>query len=178
MSFDLASAMASSEAAAPFDQEAVCAELDHWFFEVYINHWVDVGAGRRDDGPEFILDYWGTPMFATNDKPSLAAWLLTGEEIIQFLAIQHQVLQDGGYAHTHVPDKKIRAYNNSGGAIEVIWSRRAADESEIQRFVVHFECAKFGDTWKVVGLHSRATNPALDGDTIDGAWAHAPQEEA
>ncbi|MEM1133442.1 MAG: hypothetical protein AAGH53_10925 [Pseudomonadota bacterium] len=178
MSVDLATAMASTQVAATFDPDAVCAELNHWFFDVYINHWVDVGAGRRDDGPEFILQYWGTPMFVTNDKPALAAWLLTGEEIIQFLAIQHQMLEAGGYSHTHVPDKTIRAYNNTGGAIEVIWSRRASDETEIQRFVVHFECAKFGETWKVVGVHSRATDAALDGDKIAGAWAHVPSEEA
>lgn len=178
MSVDLTAVMASEQAAAPFDPEAVCAELEHWFFEVYINHWVDVGAGRRDEGPEFILDYWGTPMFVTNDKPALATWLLTGEEIIQFLVIQHEMLQAGGYTHTNVPEKKIRAFNNNGGAIEVIWSRRATDESEIQRLVVHFNCARIDSKWKVVGIHSRATDAALDGDTIDGAWAHVPAGEA
>ncbi|WOE74677.1 DUF6841 family protein [Alterisphingorhabdus coralli] len=177
MAIDLARAMASTDVA-PFDDAAICKELEHWFFEVYFNHWVEVGAGKRKDGPEFILEYWGTPMFVTNDQPALALWLLDGEDVIQFLAVQHEMLKAGGYSHTHVPDRKVRAYNNTGGAIEVIWSRRAPDESEIQRFVVHFECAKFDGKWKVVGVHSRATDAALDGDTIDGAWSAPVKQEA
>lgn len=173
MSSDLVAAIATALSAEKleFDKGAVVAELEAWFFEDYFNRWVDVAAGRRDEGPEFVLNYWGTPMYVTADQPAMGLWLLTGEEILKFLGIQHQILMANGYTHTHVPDRKVRAYNPLGGAIEVIWSRRAEDETEIQRFVVHFECAKINGVWKVVGLHNRTTDAAKDGDSIDKAWA-------
>lgn len=173
MSSDLDAAIATALTAEKleFDKAAVTAELEHWFFEDYFNRWVDVAAGRRDEGPEFVLNYWGTPMFVTNDQPAMSLWLPTGEDILKFLGIQHQVLMAAGYTHTHVPDRKVRAYNPLGGAIEVIWSRRAADETEIQRFVVHFECAKMDGVWKVVGIHNRTTDASKDRDSIDQAWA-------
>lgn len=154
------------------DREAVAEEVRHWFFDVYFNHWVDVGAGRRSEGPEFILEYWGTPMFVTNDEPSIAMWALEGKQIVDFLVMQHDQLVAGGYDHTEVPDKKIFVYNENGAAIEVIWSRQAADNAEIQRWVVHFEVARIDGKWKVVGIQSRRTEAALDGGSIDAAWAN------
>ncbi len=173
MSLDL-DAVAAQLKSAPketFNRKEVEAEINHWFFDVYLRHWVAVGKGERDEGPEFILQYWGTPMYATNDKPEFALWLNTDEQVVKFLTMQHQLLQEAGYSHTEVPDKSVRAYNSSGGAIEVIWSRRSSDNTEIQRFVVHFEVVKFGDTWKVVGVQSRGSDASKDGNTLEGAWA-------
>tara|TARA_Y100000780_G_scaffold173356_1_gene158473 strand:+ start:79 stop:609 length:531 start_codon:yes stop_codon:yes gene_type:complete len=167
----IASFLESAPEKRAFDRVAIEEEIRHWFFGVYFNHWVEVGNGERDEGPEFVLQYWGTPMYVTGDDPELALWLKTDEEVVKFLSIQHQVLQESGYSHTHVPDQKVRAYNNLGGAIEVIWSRRGADETEIQRYVVHFEVAKLSGTWKVTGAHTRSTNIEKDGGTIDGAWS-------
>ena len=150
--------------------EQIKTEIHDWFFETYFNHWVEVGAGKRDEGPEFILQYWGTPMYATVDNPPMAIWMLKGEEIVQFLVMQHKALMEAGYTHTHVPDKKVFVYNENGAAIEVIWSRRAADETEIQRFVVHFEVIKYEGIWKVVGCQVRNTSVGKDKDSISHAW--------
>ena len=153
-----------------FDKAATIAELSHWFFDIYFNHWIEVGNGVRDEGPEFVLLYWGTPMYVTVDEPEMATWLLSDEEIVDFLVMQHEQLRAAGYTHTVVPDKKITAFNSCGGAIEVIWSRRAADESEIHRYAVKFDVAKFKGTWKVVGVQGRATNVKKDQNTLELAW--------
>jgi hypothetical protein len=153
-----------------FDIETTREEIRHWFFDVYFNHWVDVGAGRRKDPPEFILDYWGTPLYANVDEPDITVWMLTGEEIVGFLQMQHETLKANGYDHTEVPDQKVIVYNRNGGAIEVIWSRQAADNTEIQRFVVHFEVVRFDGVWKVVGMQVRQSDVAKDQGSIHKAW--------
>lgn len=149
---------------------SVKEEVRHWFFDVYFNHWVEVGAGIRKEGPEFVLEYWGTPMFVTATEPEISRWFMTGEEIVQFLVMQHTALKSAGYSHTHVPDRNIFVYNKSGAAIEVIWSRRTADNSELQRILVHFEVAKIDSVWKVVGIQSRKTERAKDNDSIKEGW--------
>jgi len=153
-----------------FDHTAVQEEIRHWFFDVYFNHWVDVGAGRSDEGPEFILKYWGTPMYANVDEPEITTWMLEGKQIVEFLAMQHELLKAGGYDHTEVPDQSVFVYNKNGGAIEVIWSRQAADNTELQRFVVHFEVVKMDGVWKVVGMQVRQTKPEKDQGSIAKAW--------
>lgn len=154
-----------------FDKAEVAKELSTWFFNVYFNHWVEVGSGVRDEGPEFVLQYWGTPMFATADNPDISAWLLTDQDIVDFLVMQYTMLKEAGYSHTSVPDRKIHVYNHNGGSIEVIWSRQAADDTEIQRLVCHFEIAKMDGVWKVVGVQARTTLVENDEDSIDKAWA-------
>lgn len=154
-----------------FNKAEVEAEFNTWFFDVYFNHWVEVGNGVRDEGQEFVLQYWGTPMYVTVDDPDISAWLLTDQDIVDFLVMQHTTLKEAGYSHTVVPDKKVHAYNRDGGAIEVIWSRRAPDETEIQRFVVHFEVVRIISVWKVVGTQARTTSVESDEDSIDKAWA-------
>lgn len=154
-----------------FDRDAVQEEIRHWFFDVYFHHWVEVGAGQRDEGPDFVLQYWGTPLFITHNEPSISTWALTGKEIVDYLVMQHELLKEAGYDHTEVPDQKVHVYNQNGAAIEVIWSRQAADNTEIQRILVHFEVAKMDGVWKVVGIQSRMTDAAIDGGKIEGAWA-------
>jgi len=153
-----------------FDRAAIEEEVRHWFFDVYFNHWVEVGAGIRKEGHEFVLQYWGTPMYVTATEPVIAGWLLEPQQIVDFLAMQHEALKAGGYDHTEVPEQKIFVYNQNGAAIEVIWSRQAADNSEIQRMVVHFEVVRVDGVWKVAGIQSRKSDKALDKDSIDAAW--------
>ena len=154
-----------------YDTKKIEEEIRHWFFDVYFNHWVEVGSGVRQEGPDFVLQYWGTPMYATHNDPDISMWMLTGEEIVGFLVMQHELLKANGYDHTEIPDQKVFVYNQNGAAIEVIWSRQAADNTEIQRMVVHFEVARVEGVWKVVGVQSRMTNPDLDEGCIDAAWA-------
>ncbi len=153
------------------DRAKIHEEVRHWFFDIYLHHWVEVGSGVRKEGPEFVLQYWGTPMYATASEPEISMWMRTDQDVVDFLVMQHEILKANGYDHTEVPDQKIFVYNQNGAAIEVIWSRQAADNTEIQRMVVHFEIARIDGVWKVVGVQSRKTDKAIDKDTIDGAWA-------
>ncbi|MEL7452888.1 MAG: hypothetical protein AAGJ50_05895 [Pseudomonadota bacterium] len=178
MSFDRTEAeatarerMEAGDTATSFDRSAVEEEVRRWFFDEYFPRWVSVANGKREEGPEFILEYWGRPMFATNDAPSIAAWLHTDEEVVAFLSMQHAILKSEGFSHTHSPEEVIRVYNPNGASIEGIWSRRRADESEVHRVVVHFEVAKMDGKWRVLGVQSRMTDQAKDNDSVSAAGA-------
>ena len=70
-----------------------------------------------------MLDYWGTPMHVTALEH--AFWCRTDADVLAFLELNHAPLREQGYTHTVVPDRRVFAYNSVGGAVEVIWSRRA-----------------------------------------------------
>jgi hypothetical protein len=151
---------------------ATCAEVTEWFFEDYLPRWVAAAAGSSADGPEFIHGYWGTPMHVTALDQSF--WRLDDASVRGFLEQNYAPLREAGYSHTVVPDRRVFVYNTAGAAIEVIWSRRAADETEIQRWATHFELARSAAGWRVVGVQSAAT----DLDTLEGAWLReSPPEE-
>lgn len=147
---------------------ATRAEVTEWFFHDYLPRWVAVAAGTSDEGPEFILDYWGTPLHVTALGQSF--WCLDDASVLAFLEMNQAPLREAGYSHTVVPDRRVFVYNNVGAAIEVIWSRRRADESEIQRWAVQFSVAKSDKGWRVVGIHSAAT----DKDRIADIWPVEP----
>ncbi|MEV7661940.1 hypothetical protein [Paenarthrobacter sp. NPDC089316] len=138
-------------------------EITQWFFEDYLPRWVTV-AEVRDD-PSFILDYWGAPLWVgTEAGPvELAA---TGEEVIEWLKVTFARLQAAGYTHTAVPDRRVVVFNPHSAAVDVIWSRRRADESEIERLAVHFVIARRDDGLRVVSIE--ATN--TDATTLDKVW--------
>lgn len=152
---------------------ATRAEVTEWFFEDYLPRWVAVAAGTSDEGPEFIHDYWGTPLHVTGLEQSF--WCLDDESVRGFLDLNYAPLRESGYSHTVVPDRRVLVYNSVGAAIEVIWSRRRADETEIQRWAVQFSVAKSDRGWRVVGIHSAAT----DKDRLAEVWpAESALEEA
>ncbi|MHA5053916.1 DUF6841 family protein [Streptomyces sp. SD15] len=152
---------------------ATRAEVTEWFFEDYLPRWVAVAAGTSDEGPEFIHDYWGTPLHVTGLEQSF--WCLDDESVRGFLDLNYAPLRESGYSHTVVPDRRVLVYNSVGAAIEVIWSRRRADETEIQRWAVQFSVAKSDRGWRVVGIHSAAT----DKDRLAEVWpAESTLEEA
>lgn len=140
------------------------ADVIAWFFDEYLPRWVAAVSGQSGEGPEFILDYWGTPMHVTGLGQSF--WCLTDENILTFLEMNHAPLKAAGYSHTAVPDKRVFVYSAVGAAIEVMWSRRRADETEIQRVAVHFEVARDAKGWRVVGMQALAT----DQPTLADVW--------
>ncbi|MBT2597469.1 hypothetical protein [Arthrobacter sp. ISL-72] len=150
---------------------ATRAEVTEWFFEDYLPRWVAAAAGTSADGPEFIHGYWGTPLHVTGLEQSF--WCLNDESVLGFLEQNHAPLRAAGYSHTVVPDRRVFVYNTVGAAIEVIWSRRAADETEIQRWATHFEVAKSDAGWRVIGVQAAAT----DQDTLEGAWPRESSPE-
>jgi hypothetical protein len=142
-------------------------EVEHWFFEDYLPTWVGVGAGTIEHGPEFILDYWGVPLHWGLHPAS--QWLLDGPTVVGFLQQMQTRLQSEGYAYTAVPDQRVAVYHRDGAAIEVIWSRRRADDSEIERLAAHFELARGPEGWRIVGIQAIPTAS----DTLNSAWQQA-----
>ncbi|MBJ8345653.1 hypothetical protein [Antrihabitans sp. YC2-6] len=138
------------------------AEVTGWFFEDYLPRWVAAAGGA--EGPEFIHQYWGTPMHVTGLEQSF--WCLDDASVLGFLELNYAPLRESGYSHTVVPDRRVFVYSTVGAAIEVIWSRRRADDVEIQRWGTHFEVARSDQGWRVVGIHATAT----DKDSLDEVW--------
>jgi hypothetical protein len=145
-------------------------EVAHWFFEDYLSTWVGVGAGTIERGPEFILDYWGVPLHWGADPSS--RWLLDAPTVVGFLQQLQARLRSEGYAYTAVPDQRVAVYHRDGAAVEVIWSRRRADDSEIERLAAHFEVARGPEGWRIVGIQAIPTAS----DTLDNAWHHRIDE--
>lgn len=140
------------------------AEVTAWFFEEYLPRWVAAGSGTSGEGPEFIHGYWDTPMHVTGLEQSF--WCLDDASVLAFLDFNYAPLRESGYSHTVVPDRRVFVYSSVGAAIEVIWSRRRVDESEIQRWATHFEVAKSDQGWRVVGVQATATTE----DSLEAVW--------
>ena len=127
--------------------DATAREIEAWFFNDYVPTWVK--AAVRKEGESFIFQYYSVPMywnaFGVND------WLTTEAAVRGVIDLQQRQLQDQHYHHTNVPDRRIVAYNENGGAVDAIWSRVRADESEVMHLVVHFEIARLkGKGWRVI----------------------------
>ena len=135
--------------------QAVFDEIRDWFFEGYIPTWVTAGAESEAD-PRSVLDYWGVPMHAAN--PNMNRWLMTEEEVLGLLSEIQKPLKTKRYSHTKVLDRHITFYNDSAASIDVIWSRRHADEVEIERRAVHFEIRSVDSGWRIISLASLHTD--------------------
>jgi hypothetical protein len=134
--------------------QAVFDEIRDWFFEGYVPTWVAAGARTKSD-PRSVLHYWGVPMHAAN--PEMNRWLMTEEEVLGLLSDIQTPLKAKRYSHTKVLDRHITFYNDSAASADVIWSRRRADEVEIERRAVHFEIRSVGNGWRIISLASLHT---------------------
>ena len=90
--------------------------------------------------PEFILGDWSVPLYEYH--PDGGQWALDADGVVGLLNKTHTRMKANGYAYTDVVDRAVRAYHRNGAATEVIWSRRRADGSEIERLGSAFR----GDT--------------------------------
>lgn len=144
--------------------DGVRTEVTHWFFDDYLPTWVGVGSGAISRGPEFILDYWAAPLHISS--PASREWLLDGDAVIGRLERSQTALRRQGYSYTAVLDRRVTIYHDAGAAIDVIWSRRRSDDSEIERLAAHFEVARESAGWRVVGIQSLPTAA----DSLDAAW--------
>jgi hypothetical protein len=143
---------------------SVAGDVTKWFFDDYLATWIAVGAGTIARGPEFILDYWGSPLYWSDDDGSW--WFLDGPAVVAQLDELHTRLRAEGYAHTAVPDYRVTAYHRNGAAIEVIWSRCRADGTEIERVAAHFEIARGAAGWRILGVQAIPTAS----DSLDAVW--------
>jgi hypothetical protein len=146
------------------ETEAATAEVAEWFFDDYLPTWVSVGNEAIDMGPEFILNYWGVPLYKYH--PDGGQWALDADSVVGLLNTTHTRLRTNGYAYTDVVDRAVRAYHRNGAAIEVIWSRRRADDTEIERLAVHFEVIRTESGWRVAGIQLQPTRA----DVLSQAW--------
>lgn len=141
--------------------------MTRWFFDDYLPLWVGVGSGTIAQGPEFILDYWGVPLH--HCTPDGSVWLLDAAAVVGLLQHNYTRLRAQAYSYTAVPDRKVTVYHDAGAAIEVIWSRCRADDSEIDRLAVHFEVARGSAGWRMVGIQAAPTSS----NPLNAAWRGA-----
>ena len=142
-------------------------EVAHWFFDDYLPTWVGIGAGTIARGPEFILDYWSTPLHWADNQGS--RWLADAQTVTAVLHKLQTRLQNEGYAYTAVPDQSVSIYHDNGGAVEVIWSRRRTDGTEIERLAAHFEVARGPAGWRIISIQVAPTTS----DSLKTTWPQA-----
>jgi glyoxylase-like metal-dependent hydrolase (beta-lactamase superfamily II) len=142
-------------------------EVARWFFDDYLSIWVGVGAGTIKREPDFILDYWGAPLHWADDQGS--HWFLDEPAVVALLKELQGRLHGDGYAYTSVPDQKVTVYHDNGAAIEVIWSRRRTDGTEIERLAAHFEVARGAAGWRIIGIQA---TPTIS-DSLNTVWPQA-----
>ena len=142
-------------------------EVSRWFFDDYLPIWVGVGAGTIVREPDFILDYWGAPLHWADDLGT--QWFLDAPAVVALLQQLQGRLHGDDYAYTSVPDQRVTVYHDNGAAIEVIWSRRRTDGTEIERLAAHFEVARGPAGWRVIGLQATPTTS----DSLNAVWPQA-----
>jgi len=72
----------------------------------------------------------------------------------------------GNGTNAVIADSRVTVFHANGAAIDAIWSRRATDDTEIQRAAVHFELARSVDGWRVVGIQTSDTTMS----SLDRLW--------
>lgn len=145
-------------------------EVSAWFFEDYLPRWVAAGASGAS--PTFISDYWASPLWVSVGQD--AGVLPTDAEVVGFLDAMQTRLRSSGYTHTVVPDRRVTVFNERGAAIEVIWSRRRDDESEVERLAVNFSCLNLESGWRIVAIQGAPTEEL----TLAASWQTRHGEEA
>lgn len=139
------------------EEKNTLGEVWQWFFADYLPRWT--AAGERGEDSSFITEYWGAPLWVSiDDKPVVLAE--TEVEVAGILAPIHARLKVAGYSHTAVPDRQITVFNKNSAQIRVIWSRRQADESEIERCVVNFSLMRREDGWRILHIQQKNTDAA------------------
>jgi hypothetical protein len=129
--------------------EDAFGQVTHWFFDDYLSRWTSVVNGTCQDGPDFILDYWGCPMHVSSLRTN--RWLTEPREVTGLLAEMQARVREAGYTHTAVLDSRVTVFHPRGAAIEVIWSRRAG-QTEIERLAVQYEVVRNRDGWRARGV--------------------------
>ena len=141
----------------------IAKEVAAWFFDDYVPTWV--AAARGADGDfTFILRYWGVPLYT--DCLGQNSWVMDPRGILDFLDLNQGPLRALGYTHTALRDRKVTAYSENGAGIDVIWSRRRSDDSEIERLAVHFGVARTSAGWRVITINAWPTTE----DKLDAIW--------
>lgn len=137
-------------------------ELEEFFFEGYFKTWVAIA--RSEQPAANILKFWSVPMYAASMHGQ--GWLADEEAVIGLLNTTHAPLKEGGYSHTVTLDRELTLFNENAGCLDAIWSRRAADESELERISTHFDARRTSEGWRVIGLSNNFTRA----ENVDDIW--------
>ncbi|MFE2541688.1 hypothetical protein OG937_45580 [Streptomyces sp. NBC_00510] len=145
-------------------------EARDWFFNQYLPAWTAVAADPSAD-PRVVLNFWVPPLSVSRDDPdparALYDWCPDPDSVLVYLAAQQEPLRAAGYTHTDVPDSRVTAYSSHSAGIDVIWSRRRADNTEIERLAVHFEVRRHDSgTWRIIAIASHPTDVDRIADTF------------
>ncbi|MEV7321955.1 hypothetical protein [Streptomyces sp. NPDC093970] len=145
-------------------------EARDWFFDEYLPAWTAAAADPSAD-PRSVLTYWTPPLSVSVDDPDPAravhGWCPDADAVLACLAAQQDPLKAAGYTHTEVPDSRVTAYGSHSAGIDVIWSRRTADDTEIERLGVHFEVRRDDSgTWRIIALAAHPTDADRIADTF------------
>jgi glyoxylase-like metal-dependent hydrolase (beta-lactamase superfamily II) len=149
------------------DSHSVRDEVTQWFFDDYLTTFIAVGAGTIEREREYILDYWGAPLYWSDEQGS--QWFPDAPAVVAQLDALQSRLRAEGYGDTAVPDRKVTVYHYNGAAIEVIWSRLRTDGTEIERVAAHFEVSRGPAGWRILGVQATPT----DSDSLNTVWLQA-----
>ncbi|MDT0467094.1 MULTISPECIES: DUF6841 family protein [Streptomyces] len=138
-------------------------EITDWFFGNYLPRWVT--AVEETDDASFIGDYWTAPLWV-GDESGPVSLAPTAQDVTAWFQATFDRLKAAGYTRTVVVDNRVTIFNKHGGAIDAIWSRLRADESEIERIAVHFVIARRGEELRIVAIEATFT----DSDSLDEVW--------
>ena len=143
--------------------EDTLGEVTRWFFGDYLNRYISVVSGTCQEGPEFILDFWGCPVHVSS--PRMNRWLSEPRDVVGMLAGTQARLRRAGYTGTAVLDSRVTVFHPGGAAIDVIWSRRAG-QTEIERLAVHFQAVRHREGWRVIAIQENDTSA----QSLDEVW--------
>ena len=150
-------------------RDAAGAEMLRWFFDDLLPRWDAAVVGTED--PRTVAGLCATPMLvATCDGVVRAR---DHAEVAELLAMHITSLRTAGNDHVLAPDCRVTAYSPVAGALDVIWSHRAADGTEVLRLAVRYEIAWVDATWQVTTAHIVPT----DQTTLDRIWTPTPAHE-
>lgn len=152
------------------DVARAALEARDWFFHQYLPAWT-AAAADPSVGPRSVLSYWVPPLSVSSDDPDPArgmhGWCPDPDAVLGYLAAQQEPLKAAGYTHTDVPDSRVTAYSSHSAGIDVIWSRRTADDTEIERRGVHFEVRRDDSgTWRIIAIAAHPTDADRIADTF------------
>ena len=69
-------------------------EAAKWFFDDYLPTWVAAGAAKGTGGEDFILRYWGVPLYT--DGLGQNQWVMNAKGVLDFLTLNHGPLKAQG----------------------------------------------------------------------------------
>lgn len=139
------------------------AEITNWFFDNYLPRWITALETAND--ASFITGYWAAPLWV-GDESGPVTLASSADDVTTWFKATFDRLKAAGYTHTEVVDRRVSVFNKHGGAIDVIWSRCRADESEIERLAVHFVIARRSEGLRIVAIEATFT----DSDALDDVW--------